>query len=101
MLWCLVPFGASLSIVLLYVTISRERAVFTLTICRDFSQATGIGWGSPRSGCVATYPTRVPLEEWAEEQTSKVTPKSNCHQPGHLAGLLSLLSQRQTTAAAV
>lgn len=54
MLWCLVPAGASLSIVLLYVTMSRDRAVFTLTIWRFFSQATGVGWGSPGPGRVGT-----------------------------------------------
>lgn len=49
--------------------------------------------GSVATQVYCTWLTCVPLQEWVEEWTSEVTPKSNCHCPGHFGGLLSLSSK--------
>ncbi|CAK6435780.1 unnamed protein product [Pipistrellus nathusii] len=113
-LWCLVPFGASLSIALRYYML---KIVFThwhqtwffspvfTEYLEGLSQATMCA-GPPgpdrigKRGCVATqspWLACVPVEGWIEEWTSKVTPTSTCLHPAQCAGLLGLSSKRQSS----
>lgn len=113
-LWCLVPFGASLSVALrchmLKIVFTHWHqtwffsAVFTEYL-EGLSQATMCA-GSPgpgrigTRGCVATqspWLTCGPLEGWIEEWTSKVAPTSICLHPAHCARLLSFSSKRQSS----
>lgn len=114
-LWCLVPFGASLSIVLLYymlkIVFTHWHQTWFLLSCihwifRGVLSGHDVCWGSPgpgrigKRGCVATqspWLTCVPLEGGIEEWTSKVTPTSTCLHPAPCARLLSLSSKRQSS----